>query len=286
MICSLIIVLYNPDPPHVQQLIDGFSAISWPVVLVDNSPESHHFTLPSNAEYLHFPQNKGIAAAQNAGLERAFTLAKYAVLLDQDSHLSASMAQTLLSEFMALEKTHSIAAIGPSIHCEFSQKRVKAKVHKGVQLNSKVVEAKQIIASGMLLSKASYLAVGKKEEGLFIDGVDHEWCWRAQQQGFVVFQSLSVCMPHRQGDDRVKILGLTFKKGAPIRLYYQMRNILVLARRDYVPLYWKFRHLTAIPLRYLVNRICFENGKLRGRYMRKGLRDGRHNKQGRCPIDP
>lgn len=286
MICSLIIVLYNPDTVHVQQLIDGFSAISWPVVLVDNSPDPHCFTLPDDTKYLHFPENKGIAAAQNAGLELAFSLANYAVLLDQDSHLSPSMAKTLLSEFMALEKTHSIAAIGPSIYCEFSQKQVKAKVHKGVQHNATVIEAKQIIASGMLLSKDSYLTVGKKEEGLFIDGVDHEWCWRAQQQGLVVFQSLSVCMPHRQGDDRVKILGLTFKKGAPIRLYYQMRNILVLARRDYVPLYWKFRHLTAIPLRYLVNRLCFENGKLRGNYMRKGLTDGLRNKQGRFQIDP
>lgn len=279
-------MLFNPEAAHVQQIIDSFSEAAWPVVLIDNSPVSHQFTLPNNTEYLHFPENKGIAAAQNVGLNSVFATATHAILLDQDSHLSVSMAHALLEQFTSLENKYPIAAIGPSIHCEFSQKQVAAKFHKGKQLNSEVVEAKQIIASGMLLSKEAFLTVGEKEEGLFIDGVDHEWCWRAQRKGFSVFQSFSVCMPHRQGDDRVKILGLTFKKGAPIRLYYQMRNLLVLARRDYVPLYWKLRHLTAIPLRYVVNWLCFDNGKLRARYMSKGLVDGMRNKQGSYHSEP
>ena len=281
MNCGLIVVLFNPDIAHVQGIIDGFADPQWRIYLVDNSPIAHQFNLPAQAEYLHFPNNEGIAKAQNEGLKRAFDCVDYAFLLDQDSHFSADMAAKLLSQFVSLERANPVAAIGPSIHCEFSRKKVEGKLQKGKQITKDLKEVKQIIASGMLLSQQAFHEVGEKESDLFIDGVDHEWCWRAKERGWRVYQSLSVCMPHRQGDDRVRIAGVTFKKGAPIRLYYQMRNLLVLSRRPYVPLYWKFRHLTAIPLRYLVNRYCFENGKRRGQLMRKGLYDGIRTKKGK-----
>lgn len=147
-------------------------------------------------------------------------------------------------------------------------------IQKGKQVSLGLREVKQIIASGMLISQQAFEKVGEKESALFIDGVDHEWCWRAKRLGLKVYQSQLVSMPHRQGDDRMKVLGITFKQGAPVRLYYQLRNVLILSRRRYVPIYWKCRHLFAIPLRYIVNRFVFENGQERGQFMRKGLRDG------------
>ena len=87
-------------------------------------------------------------------------------------------------------------------------------------------------------------------------------------------------MLHKQGDGRHKVLGITFKRGAPVRLYYQVRNVLILSRRSYVPLYWKLRNIPAIPLRWLINRWVFDNGKQRGRYFAKGLVDGLKGKNG------
>ena len=282
MNCGIVIVLFHPDIDHVQSIVDEFAIAQWPIVIIDNSPQSSDFVIPQIATYLHFPNNLGIAQAQNVGLELLFSNhSEYAILLDQDSKFSLKMASSLLEQFNQLEQTYNIAALGPSILCQFSHQVVNGKLQKGQRINHDVKEVKQIIASGMILSKLSFNAVGEKESGLFIDGVDHEWCWRARNRGFRIFQSLSVCMPHRQGDDRIKILGLTFKQGAPIRLYYQMRNLLLLSRRNYVPFYWKCRHVLAIPLRYLVNRFYFTQGKERGYFMFKGLCDGLRSKCGR-----
>ncbi|MCQ8849696.1 rhamnosyltransferase [Alteromonas sp. 76-1] len=282
MNCGIVVVLYHPDIQHVQSLIDGFIHCEWPIVLVDNSSEKTVLSLSSHCQYFHYPENVGIAEAQNVGLNYLFENGlSHAVVLDQDSLFSVNMAVDLLAQYHELEQSHKIAALGPSIHCQFTDKVAVGRIQKGRQIDSKVREVKQIIASGMMLSSSAFSTVGNKETGLFIDGVDHEWCWRANKLGFSIFQSLSVCMPHRQGDDRVKVLGLTFKQGAPIRLYYQMRNVLLLARRGYVPLYWKCRHLPAIPLRYIVNRFYFPDGKKRGHYLLKGLADGISAKKGK-----
>lgn len=244
-------------------------------MLVDNSPTLSPVRLTSNSEIIHFSDNIGIAEAQNVGLKKVFSSgASYALLLDQDSHFDGQSTLDLLAQFQSLENTCSAAAIGPSIQCEFTHSIVSAKVHKGKVVGKDVERVPQLIASGMLLSASAFLHVGEKESSLFIDGVDHEWCWRARANGYSVFQSLTVCMPHRQGDDRVKVCGITFKQGAPIRLYYQFRNILILMRRSYVPSYWKCRHFFAIPLRYIVNRYVMPDGRRRGRFMRQGLRDG------------
>ena len=275
MSTGVVVILFNPDVEHVNALINAFLAPEWNIVLVDNSFERTQYSASSNVTYIHCSSNVGIAQAQNIGLKRLFDNdVEHAFLLDQDSLFSPDIAHELLRQFLQLEKEHSIAAIGPSIYCQFSECVDKGVLQKGKQVSNTLKEVKQIIASGMLISRYAFNKVGGKESTLFIDGVDHEWCWRARAKGMVIYQSLSACMPHRQGDDRVKVCGVTFKQGAPVRLYYQFRNVLILARRRYVPLYWKVRHVCAIPLRYIVNRYCFTQGKERGRFMREGIKDG------------
>ena len=284
MSVGVVVILFNPDVEHVRGLINAFRAPEWKVVLVDNSPNPHQALTSSDISYLHFPSNVGIAHAQNAGLNAVFSEGiEYSFLLDQDSLFTSDIALELMEQFQELEQHTSIAAIGPSIYCQFSKCVDQGVLQKGKPVSEKLKAVKQIIASGMLLSRRAFELVGEKESELFIDGVDHEWCWRARAKGMVIYQSLSACMPHRQGDDRVKVCGVTFKQGAPIRLYYQFRNVLILVRRRYVPLYWKLRHVCAIPLRYLVNRYCFEHGKTRGAFMWAGLKDGLKRKTG--PIE-
>ena len=280
---GVVVILYNPDFSHVTEIKRAFSTAEWDLVFVDNTVNANANAnakaddrfIASDCTYIHCGTNVGIAKAQNIGLKKLFDKGvEYAFLLDQDSLFTPTIAAELLQQFKTLEKTSPIAAIGPSIYCQFSDCVDQGVLQKGKKVSDSLKEVKQIIASGMLLSRRAFQRVGEKENGLFIDGVDHEWCWRARAKGMTIYQSLSACMPHRQGDDRVKVLGITFKQGAPIRLYYQFRNVLILARRGYVPLYWKLRHVCAIPVRYIVNRLYFSQGKERGLYMRAGLKDG------------
>ena len=272
---GVIVVLFNPEIDHINALVARFADPIWHLVLVDNSPYSCEQKLKENVAYFHSGENVGIAEAQNIGLRYAFSQSiDYAFLLDQDSIFTPDLAMTLYKQFRALEGETAIGAIGPSILCQFSESIDKGLVQKGEKISQDLKEVKQIISSGMLLSRESFFEVGEKDSGLFIDGVDHEWCWRAREKGFAIYQSMKAKMPHRQGDGRVKVSGITFKLGAPIRLYYQFRNVLILSRRSYVPLYWKCRHIAALPLRFIVNAFFFPQNKTRGKYMCRGLWDG------------
>ncbi|GGW72844.1 glycosyltransferase family 2 protein [Alteromonas halophila] len=280
---AAVIILYYPDLAHCNALLTALQKANVPAVLVDNSPTSHKQAFSGAYHYLHFPDNAGIAKAQNEGLKylcgQHFS---HAVLLDQDSHLDGQMIARLSDHFQTLNKRQiRVAALGPSILCSFTDRPVQAKVQTPRPVSESLSEVSQLIASGMMIPLSVLPEIGLKEEGLFIDGVDHEWCWRARAKGYRVFQAVDVLMPHRQGDDRKRLLGIEFKIGAPIRLYYQARNVLLLVRRSYVPRYWKLRNLVALPIRYLVNRWYFPEGRKRGRYLMTGVKDGLKRKAGK-----
>lgn len=279
---GIVIVLYNPDVRHVSSIVESFLAHNVGVALIDNSVESKVFTAGTASHYLHFPENIGIAKAQNEGMQLLFDEGcERVMLLDQDSHITATDLLKLNEQFSEIASSRVIAAIGPSILCEFSNAIEKPRVQREQKSINEVKQVRQIIASGMLLSKDAVESVGAMEADLFIDGVDHEWCWRAAVNGFGVYKSELVIMRHKQGDDRVRCCGITFKQGAPVRLYYQFRNIFILTRRGYVPLYWKIRNLFAIPIRYFVNRFVFTNGTERARYMHQGIKDGLGDSRGK-----
>ncbi|WP_218310363.1 glycosyltransferase family 2 protein [Alteromonas antoniana] len=283
MSIGAVIILYHPDKEHVTRMINELASGELRVTVVDNSPAKT--TLPDVAShhYLFCGGNVGIAEAQNRGIEDCLKAGCSEVLiLDQDSKISLSIVRRLHEHLQTITETERcVAAVGPMLICEFSNKQVKPKLQKALAIKDNLSEVRQIIASGMLIPAAAFKHIGPKESALFIDGVDHEWCWRARKKGYKVYQALDVGMPHRQGDARHKICGLEFKQGSPVRLYYQVRNVLILSRRSYVPFYWKCRHLLALPLRWGVNRWHFSDGQARGRYFVKGLVDGLRGKTGK-----
>jgi rhamnosyltransferase len=281
---AAIVVLYYPDMCQVERLLMRAKEQAEHLILVDNSATKNDFSsLVESHVYLHFPQNIGIAAAHNAGLQQAQLLrCRYAVLLDQDSMIPDDMFFSLSSLLLASEKlSHNIAAIGPKIRCVFSEKHVNSLVQRRIFEYEDVVGVTQIIASGMMIDLNCLDEIGYKDERLFIDGVDHEWCWRARINGYYVALAKQVEMYHRLGDSREKFLGITYKVGSPIRLYYQFRNILLLSRRAYVPTYWKLRNLTLMPGRMFIN-VCLESKRReRLKYICLGLYHGLIGRKGK-----
>ena len=273
---SSIIILYHPEQSRLLDNIALLNDTGWSVIVIDNSPESHANWLPDYVSYTHCPENAGIAEAQNIGLREVQQRQhEYALLLDQDSLLSRSLLRGLQASIIKARKMHpKVAAIGPCIVSEFDHKPVTASIQKPKAVGEGYLSATQIIASGMVLSVHCLNEVGLKETELFIDGVDHEWCWRARQCGYEIFVDSNLHMIHKQGDARKRVLGVDFKVGQPIRLYYQFRNVLLLLPRPYVPAYWKIRNLIALPCRWIVNRFLLDARSQRGAFMWKGIKDG------------
>lgn len=282
-----IVVLYKPDIEQVSIFLTSlFSQVS-KIIIVDNSPNSNKSELLGvYTQYIHLSNNQGIASAHNKGLMALMSLkASHAVIFDQDSFIEPDLVDSLYSEMKKIQSSGiPIAAIGPQVICKYSNKAILPKVqkHTAVYENTSIVP--QIIASGMLIDLSVIKDVGFKESDLFIDGVDHEWCWRARKKGYVVGINKHIHMVHTLGDKRSNFLGLSYKVGAPIRLYYQFRNLLILSRRSYVPLYWKFRHLAYMPLKFVLMSVFEENRVLRVNYMIKGIIDGLRGVKGKLII--
>jgi len=272
-----IVVLYNPDIKSVSKLIESLVEQVDRVILVDNSPSKSDFiALADKVEYVFFGENKGIASGHNYGLKALIAREfEYAILFDQDSYVERDYARGMSELFeLSAQLGVNLAAIGPQINCNFTDSIVKPKFQRTAFDYDSLQGVPQIIASGMTIKVSALQKIGLKEDSLFIDGVDHEWCWRAKQQGFHVAQAKNIIMNHSLGDSRSKFLGLTYKVGSPIRLYYQFRNILILSRRDYVPLYWKVRCLGLMPARMFLNAVMQNQRKARFRFMLLGLVDG------------
>ena len=272
-----VLVVYKPDLALTERLLTRLYGQTEEVVIVDNSPTPHDFTkVIKHYHYIHLADNSGIAHAHNAGLLYLLKAGcEYAILLDQDSLIPSDMVFNLSSLLKASNKIkQNVVAIGPRIRCSFSDKKLNPKVQKEVFEYDDLVGVTQIIASGMMIDLSALDQIGLKDESLFIDGVDHEWCWRARSMGFDIAKAKNVEMVHRLGDSRSKFIGVTYKVGAPIRLYYQFRNILLLSRRPYVPTYWKVRCLFFMPIRLFLNSVMQKNRLKRLGFMLKGIIDG------------
>ena len=276
-----VIVLYHPNLQQVNLLIELVSQSVDTLSIIDNTQERSGVTLPSeNVHYHHFASNKGIAAAQNVGLgDLMLDNCEYALLLDQDSVVPPDLVTNLIRK-MEQHADEKLIAVGPRIICSFTETELHPKVQKECRSENGLAFVSQIISSGMMISLRSLAAVGLKEEGLFIDGVDHEWCWRARAKSYQIAIADEVKMRHTMGEHRSRFLGVSYKVGTPIRLYYQFRNIFVLSRRRYVPRYWKVRNIGILPLRIIVNLLVEDSKVLRAKYMWQGICDGLKNRQG------
>lgn len=240
-----VLVTYNPDRILFKNVLSSVSAQVDSVFIADNSPAESQTTPFNGNNIIYYPmqENCGIAAAQNVGityfLEHNFD---YIFFLDQDSLVEEQLVEKLLDDYIFLEKAGvNVVAVGPSVINRTSNKEYAQRTKKTAFEN--MVEANELTSSATLVAAGSFDQVGLMDESLFIDGVDHEWCWRAKAKGnFCFFIDKTIYLSHQLGEgDRFFAL----RKVAiptPFRTYYQFRNYFWLLRRKYVPLRWKVKN--------------------------------------------
>jgi rhamnosyltransferase len=237
-----ILVLYNPNLILLDQVINSIKDQVEEIFIADNS------TITINEEIFHgdkvlyskMPTNVGIAKAQNVGInyfiKQRFS---HVIFLDQDSVPEKDLVATLMNELIFLkEKSIPVGAIGPRPINRENNKEYREKRNKSISQD--LTEVNELISSASLIPLVNFEEIGLLEESLFIDGVDHEWCWRAKKiKGLRFFISEKAHLSHKLGEgDRFFILK-NIATPRTFRTYYLYRNYLILCRRDYVPFSWK-----------------------------------------------
>jgi rhamnosyltransferase len=200
--------------------------------------------------------NKGLAAAQNAGIALAGHVgASYVLFLDQDSIPEPGMAARLCRILRRLgAQGLKVACVGPQFRSVAGRdpSGFARLGWFGLRRTHRIdpdlaIECDFLMSSGSLVPMDVLREVGGMEEGLFIDQVDTEWCLRARAKGYQVFGACGAVLDHRLGEDVHRVWIGRWRnlfRHKPFRYYYIFRNSLLLFRRDYVSAKWMLFQLS------------------------------------------
>lgn len=295
-VCA-VVVTYQPEVPALLKLISTIRKQVHALVIVDNTgtvrPWHIGETIPDVDVLLRQEVNVGLARAQNIGIDWARTQGfDHVLLLDQDSIPGEGMVAALLEAQRALSERMAVAAVGPRFH-DLREDRDAPFVQLAFPANKKVwcaypdqtVECDFIISSGALISIRVIDAVGLMDASLFIDNVDVEWSFRAKFLGYSIHGVCAATMHHRLGDARGNLplgLGRVVLHG-PLRLYYMMRNRILLYKMQHTPRVWVAQDLPRVVVKLFLFGVLFGPRYRNMRHMLAGLLDGIRGRRGEAP---
>lgn len=294
-ICA-VVVTYRPDLVRLQACIDAVRGQVEGLLLFDNATAGGEFDRFANGlrdvVVIRSEANIGLAAAINRGIEHArehgFT---HVLILDQDSIAAEGMVGELHDALIELGRDAEVAAVGP----QFVDTRTGVAapfVRIGFPFNRKLqggpgerIECDFLISSGSLIPLEALAQVGGMDESLFIDNVDLEWSFRARAAGYRLFGVCDARMGHAIGD-AVRpsrwVRGGVFVHG-PVRLYYMMRNRVLLYRRRETPLKWIAQDVPRLFGKLARMSLLVAPRTRNLGAMCRGLRDGLRGRSGPAP---
>lgn len=221
-----MVTLYNSERDVLQRIGTYIGQVG-KLYAVDNSDQHDTALIESivnlspTVEYISNGGNKGIAYALNTAAKAAirdqFT---YLLMMDDDSQTPANLVSTLYR--IATESQTDTVGI------------VSAQSDPGVQRDDEQ-EVLTTITSGSLLNLRAYQAAGPFLDDLFIDWVDHEYCFRLAKHGYRILIANRIKLTYRLGVFKKKrLLGFVpvrWRSHSPTRLYYKFRNSLYVMNR-------------------------------------------------------
>lgn len=293
-VCA-VVVAYCPDEGVLRQLLAAIRPQVDAVVLIDNTPKPcEDDPLGDDVHAIRLGHNVGLAAAQNIGIEWArWHGHAHVLLLDQDSVPGEGMVAALLDALTCMTGNGVVAAVGPRFRDQ-REDRDAPFVRIGFPFNRKywceypgqTVTCDFLISSGTLIPLAVLDAVGGMDETLFIDNVDLEWSFRARSWGYTLRGVCAATMYHRLGDARRAMpfgLGHVVVHG-PVRLYYMMRNRMLLYRMPHTPSVWIAQDVPRVVVKMFLFGVMMGPRLRNLRFMVRGLMDGVRGRKGACPL--
>lgn len=218
--------------------------------------------------------NKGIAAAQNAGIRAAINRgAQTVAFFDQDSMPEPQLLPTLIA---ALGSPPQGIVAPICLDARTGDEYPPFRFNRWGWAKSVFVEnSKENVAADLIISSGSVVAVdvferaGLMDEDFFIDYVDLEWCIRCRKAGVPITVVSAVTMRHSIGNEVIKYGPVTTYVHSPVRAYYRLRNAFLLLRKPQVPVLYAFHEIAAAVVHHVLQLRPSVN---RTEHLRLGLR--------------
>jgi len=220
-------------------------------------------------------ENKGLATALNIGVNAAIKFKNQWVLtLDHDSVCSSNMIKKMFNA-MEVSNFKNVGILAPNYTTK------KGLVYK--QKNACIIPT--TITSGQIVSSETFSKIGFYKEDLFIEGIDHDFCFRALSRGIQTLLIPEVVLKQRIGVPIVKnFFGkkIIISNQKPERYYYLFRNRIYLYKNFSILVpKWIIRNIF-MNIGVIIKIILFEKKRLKKILMiLKGIIDGISNRFGK-----
>ncbi len=295
-ITHAVIVSYRPDIASLQAQLARLQSQVAGILIIDNASDEatrqhlRELAKRFSADLIENPKNLGVAAALNQGIDHARRHgATHVLLMDQDSMPAVDMVAALHAGIARVSAQERVGAVGP-VAVDLRNDAPAPFVRIGFPLNQKIsaapgqdIRCDFLITSGSLVPLDVINAVGGMDEGLFIDNVDLEWSFRTASAGYALHGVGDARMGHRIGDELRRMpLGASFVH-SPVRLYYMMRNRILLYRRAATPGVWIAQDVPRAVLKLLRFSLLVSPRRANAQAMLAGIRDGLLGRTGAKP---
>lgn len=236
---ALVIVVLQPSTDELDQI--KRLSTEYAGVVVDNSSEPITNGDIGFLHYIHNGNKDGIAGAQvlaiNYLLEKNIT--DYVVFVDQDSNIELDYPASICNEYKFIAREFPLAILGPTVLHKDDGEEYKSVVHKDKLLDHGFIPRRDVISSGSCIKLSLFKDTLKIDKALFIDYVDFDLCWQAEDQGLLCGITSQVKIKHKVGQRELSLGKYKVIISSPKRYYFQYRNYLWLIKKKHVPLQWK-----------------------------------------------
>ncbi len=275
---AAVVVLFNPNYSvfdNITTYLDNIHSL----YIVDNSPVKHglckKILVFRNVKVIHSGENIGMAKALNLALKYAYKdNYKWLMTLDQDTSFSPKEMNMFLESFYNISKIKT-ALVSP-LH---NQKFIKTN------LENPFIEKEYVMTSANIVNVSIAKKLGGYDEKLFIDEVDHEFCFRLKENSYIILQNCSIAVNHALGSKNKIHTNITIYD--PIRLYYMTRNYLYLKKKYYHQHQQFFKQRDGYLLKFFRNQLFYGKNPLKNiRMIFRGILDYKNNQFGEFRNEP
>ena len=270
---AAVVILYHPTKSAIDNIGTYIDSVKT-LFIVDNSIREHthleRLENYSHVKILHSGSNVGIAQGLNIALDKAYSEGlSWLMTFDQDTSFKEGDMDRFIKNFKTIDNKN-VAIISP-LH--------NAKLIQYNQENT-YVDKEYVMTSANLVNVPIAKQLGGYDENLFIDDVDHEFCFRLKEKGYRVLQDTSVAVNH--------VLGTPHKYRSKVklyeasRLYYMVRNYFYLKDlyRTKQTLFFKKRDKYL--LKFFLRQILYGKHRIQNiKFLFKGIMDYKKQKFGK-----
>jgi rhamnosyltransferase len=288
------VVLFHPDGSAYLESIEAILRAGLTPIIFDNSedPASQErirtevtARFQGSAVFLSEGGNIGLSAAYNRIITAAEALGaiEAVILLDQDSTVPVQSIHNLIESYRRALARRPVGVLsGMAMRPDLVPYRFYPM--EDPEALPGLLHVRMAPSSFSLIPLSTVRTVGRFYDDFFIDHIDVDFCLRCHRHGLLVAIDPSAPFPHQIGHGLVTLFGHPVSPiSSPFRHYYQVRNIILSARRRGASWIEAFRELAK---RFAVIGIVgFSAGGVFARYgyAFRGLRDALGGRGGRMP---